>query len=190
MIPSAISAGFPIAACLCARVSHQGSAIANTHELGYTQGGSNADVVLVDAYLKGLHHGIDWEDGYGAVQKDAEVEPYDWSNEGRGGLDSWRRLHYIPVQDFDYVGFGTMTRSISRTLEYAYNDFAIAQMARKMGRHIDAEKYESSSTYWQNLFKRDQTSYINGSNTGFTGFFQPKFLNETWGYQVGFIRLS
>lgn len=138
----------------------------------------------MDAYLKGIHHDINWEDGYGAVQKDAEVEPYDWSNEGRGGLDSWRKLHYIPVQDFDYIGFGTMTRSISRTLEYAYNDYVIAQMARKMGRHADAEKYESASTYWQNLFKKDQTSYINGSNTGFTGFFQPKFLNGTWGYQV------
>lgn len=35
-----------------------------------------------------------------------------------------------------------------------------------------------------NLYKTDQTSYLfNGTNTGFTGFFQPKWLNETWGYQ-------
>lgn len=69
---------------------------------GYTQGGSNADVVLADAFIKGLHKGIDWETGYAAVVKDAEEEPYDWSNEGRGGLDSWKALGYIPVQDFDY----------------------------------------------------------------------------------------
>lgn len=152
--------------------------------LGYTQGGSNADVVLADAYLKGISDGIDWQTGYSAVQKDAEEEPYDWSNEGRGGLDSWKSLNYIPVEDFDYKGFGTMTRSISRTLEYSYDDFTIAQMARGLGKMDDAEQYEATSRFWQNLFRDDQASFINGTDTGFKGFFQPKYLNGTWGYQV------
>lgn len=39
---------------------------------GYTQGGSNADVVLADSYVKGITGGIDWETGYEAVVKDAE----------------------------------------------------------------------------------------------------------------------
>ncbi|OOO09152.1 glycosyl hydrolase 92 [Aspergillus oryzae] len=150
---------------------------------GYTQGGSNADVVLADAYLKGISDGIDWQTGYSAVQKDAEEEPYDWSNEGRGGLDSWKSLNYIPVEDFDYKGFGTMTRSISRTLEYSYDDFTIAQMARGLGKMDDAEQYEATSRFWQNLFRDDQASFINGTDTGFKGFFQPKYLNGTWGYQ-------
>jgi putative alpha-1,2-mannosidase len=107
--------------------------------IGYTQGGSNADNVLADAFVKGLYEGIDWEVGYAAVQKDAEVEPYDWSNEGRGGLLSWKMLKYIPVQDFDHWGFGTMTRSISRTLEYSYNDFAISQIARGLNKFGDAD---------------------------------------------------
>ena len=47
---------------------------------GFTQGGSNADNVLADGYLKGLSEGIDWTAGYAAVVKDAEDEPYDWSN--------------------------------------------------------------------------------------------------------------
>ncbi|RAK78257.1 glycoside hydrolase family 92 protein, partial [Aspergillus fijiensis CBS 313.89] len=150
---------------------------------GYTQGGSNADVVLADAYVKNISNGVDWEVGYAAVQKDAEEEPFDWSNEGRGGLQSWKALNYIPVEDFDYIGFGTLTRSISRTLEYAYNDFTIAQMARGMGKTSDAEKYERTAKYWQNLFRADQTSFLNGTDTGFKGFFQPKYLNGTWGYQ-------
>ncbi|KAL1849140.1 hypothetical protein VTK73DRAFT_9940 [Phialemonium thermophilum] len=151
---------------------------------GYTQGGSNADVILADAYLKGLKDGIDWDTGYQAVVKDAEVEPFDWSNEGRGGLDSWKTLGYIPVQDFDYKGFGTMTRSISRTLEYSYNDFCIAQMAARMGKTADADKYQRSSGHWANLYKADQPSqFWNGTDTGFVGFFQPRFLNKTWGYQ-------
>ncbi|KAK4103416.1 glycoside hydrolase family 92 protein [Parathielavia hyrcaniae] len=151
---------------------------------GYTQGGSNADVVLADAYVKGLREGINWHDGYAAVVKDAEVEPYDWCCEGRGGLDSWKALGYIPVQDFDHKGFGTMTRSISRTLEYAYNDFCIAQMAAGLGKSADKEKYIGSSGNWQNLFKADQASaWWNGSDTGFVGFFQPRYLNQTWGFQ-------
>ncbi|KAI9038740.1 glycoside hydrolase family 92 protein [Aspergillus affinis] len=150
---------------------------------GYTQGGSNADVILADAYLKGITKDIDWQAGYAAVKKDAEEEPYDWSNEGRGGLVSWKSLNYIPVEDFDYHGFGPMTRSISRTLEYCYDDFTIAQMARGLGKTDDAEKYETSSRYWENLFREDQTSFLNGTDTGFRGFFQPKYLNGTWGYQ-------
>lgn len=150
---------------------------------GFTQGGSNADNVLADAYVKGITDGIDWDAGYAAVQKDADEEPFDWSNEGRGGMESWKKLNYIPVEDFDHIGFGTMTRSISRTLEYSYNDFAIAQMAYGMNKTADAERYESESRYWRNLFRKDQASYMNGIDTGFTGFFQPKYLNGTWGYQ-------
>ena len=116
--------------------------------------------------------------------KDAEVEPYDWSSMGRGGLDSWKRLGYIPVQDFDHRGFGTFTRSVSRTLEYSYNDFAISQMARGLGKSGDAEKYVDSSGNWRNLFRVNQTSsFANGSDTGFVGFFQPRFLNQTWDFQ-------
>lgn len=77
-----------------------------------------------------------------------------------------------------------MTRSISRTLEYAYNDFCIAQMAAGLGKTDDKSKYIDSSGNWQNLFKADQVSaWWNGSDTGFTGFFQPRYLNQTWGYQ-------
>jgi len=152
---------------------------------GYTQGGSNADVVLADAFIKGLKGGIDWELGYEAVVKDAEVEPYDWCCEGRGGLDSWKALGYIPVQDFDYKGFGTMTRSLSRTLEYSYNDFVIGQIGAGLGgREEDVEKYTTRSENWKNLFKADQTSlFSNGTDTGYKGFFQPRYLNGTYMFQ-------
>ncbi|QSZ33880.1 hypothetical protein DSL72_005454 [Monilinia vaccinii-corymbosi] len=152
---------------------------------GYTQGGSNADVVLADAYIKGITDGIDWDLGYEAVVKDAEVEPYDWSSEGRGGLDSWKSLGYIPVQDFDYKGFGTLTRSISRTLEYCYNDFTIASIGYHLGGHeSDVHKYLGRSENWKNLYNAEQTSNLpSGTDTGFKGFFQPKYLNQTWGFQ-------
>ncbi|KAL6171177.1 hypothetical protein ACJQWK_04115 [Exserohilum turcicum] len=150
---------------------------------GWTQGGSNADNVLVDAYVKNVTTGIDWELAYEAIVNDAENEPLEWSYQGRGGLTSWKKLHYIPEQDFDPIGFGTNSRSISRTLEYAYNDYNLAVLARGLGKSTAATKYFARSTNWENLFKPDQTSFINGSDTGFKGYFQPKYLNGTFGFQ-------
>ena len=48
----------------------------------------------------------------------------------------------------------------------------------------DSEKYTLSSSNWRNLYKPNQTSFWwNGTDTGFTGFFEPRYLNGTWGYQ-------
>ncbi|KAK2732726.1 hypothetical protein FQN57_002480 [Myotisia sp. PD_48] len=147
---------------------------------GNTQGGSNADVVIAESYLKGIQ-GVDWETAYQAVVKDAEIQPDNWNHEGRGGLDSWKNLNYL-AQD-DCKGSGLCTRSISRTVEYAYDDFCIAQMAKNMNRTDDYTKYTARSGNWLNLLRLDQNSTINGTDTGFTGYLQPRFLNGTWGYQ-------
>ncbi|RFU33211.1 hypothetical protein B7463_g3124, partial [Scytalidium lignicola] len=143
---------------------------------GLTQGGSNADVIIAEAYLKHIP-GIDWNTGYEAVVKDAEVEPLNWGVEGRGGLTSWKSLGFIPAQDFDPLGQGPLTRSISRTIEYAYDDYCIAQMAKGLGKTSDYNKYTARASNWKNLFNSNQTSL------GYTGFLQPRFLNGTWGYQ-------
>lgn len=150
---------------------------------GYTQGGSNADIVLADFFVKNVSSGIDWTTGYAAVIADAEDEPRDWSIEGRGGLTSWKSLGYIPADDFDPYGVGPFTRSISRTVEYAYDDFCISQMSQALGHTEDAQKYKQRSMNWVNVYNPSSTSAINGTSTGFTGFMQPKFLNGTWGYQ-------
>ncbi|KAK6603842.1 glycosyl hydrolase family 92 [Botrytis cinerea] len=158
---------------------------------GFTQGGSNADIVLADSYVKNITQDVDWAIGYEAVVSDAEDEPADWSIEGRGGLTSWKNLGYIPTDDFDPYGVGPMTRSISRTVEYAYNDFCIAEIAQGLGQTGDVEKYLGRAENWKNMYKADQTSYVNGStdapdsivDTGFTGFLQPRYLNGTFGYQ-------
>ncbi|KAF7629438.1 hypothetical protein AFLA_013154 [Aspergillus flavus NRRL3357] len=149
---------------------------------GYTQGGSNADVLIADAFLKNVSD-VDWDTAYEAIVKDAEVEPANWGVEGRGGLRSWKGLGYIPTDDYDPDGSGLHTRSISRTVEYAYNDFCIAEVAKRMGHDSDYEKYLMRASNWQNMFKDDQRSTINGVDTGYVGFMQPRYLNGTWGYQ-------
>lgn len=159
---------------------------------GFTQGGSNADNLLADSYLKGLKDGIDWNTAYEAMVSDAEEQPPIWTVEGRGGLESWKNLGYIPTDDFDPVGVGLFTRSISRTVEYSYNDFCIAQVARDMNKTADAEKYLKRSGNWINMFDKDSRSKLNttGSHdpadlvdSGFEGFLQPRYLNGTFGYQ-------
>src|SRR5262249_1974456 len=66
---------------------------------GRTQGGSNADNVLADAYVKGVRGAVNWEDGFAAMQTDAEEVPpnnHDPSapdsstKEGRGALPDWK----------------------------------------------------------------------------------------------------
>lgn len=143
---------------------------------GHTQGGSNADTLLADAYLKGITD-VDWQTAYEAVVKDAEVEPTNWNYEGRGGLVSWHTLGYIPKNDNDQLGTGLHTRSVSRTVEYAYNDFCISEMAKGLGNEADYEKYTRRAHNWVNVFKTDQHS------DGFTGFLQPKLANGTWSFQ-------
>lgn len=152
----------------------------------FTQGGSNADIVLHDAYAKNLTANIDWQSALAAVIKDAEIEPLDWSNEGRGGLQSWHNLGYIPVDDYDYLGIGVIAHSISRTLEYAYNDYAVGMLGKSLGL-ANYTTYLSRSANWQNLYLSTQNSSLNVSgtvqDTGFTGFFQPRYENGTWGFQ-------
>ncbi|OTA98247.1 glycoside hydrolase family 92 protein [Hypoxylon sp. CI-4A] len=155
---------------------------------GYTQGGSNADVVLADAYIKNLTEGIDWNLGYEAVISDAEVEPKDWSTSGRGGLVSWHDLGYIPYDDVDRNGTGPMSRGISRTVEYAYDDFVIALMARGLEHKGDETKYLQRSQNWKNLFNPDQDDRFRDEEgvvqmSSFKGFMQPRFRNGTWRYQ-------
>lgn len=65
---------------------------------GFTQGGSNADSLLSDSFVKGISAGIDWETGYQAVVKDATVEG-DFSVQGRGGIAARQAHGYVPVGD-------------------------------------------------------------------------------------------
>lgn len=150
---------------------------------GWVQGGSNADVVLADAYIKGLTNGINWTTGYEAVLKDAEIEPPRWDLVGRGGLVSWKEKGYIPIDDQDYAGFGPHTRSVSRTVEYAYNDFSVAQIARGMNKTEDYQKYMERSGNWKNLLRLNQSSELHGEDLGFDGVLQPRYFNGSWAFQ-------
>lgn len=57
-------------------------------------------------------------------------------------------------------------------------------MAEGLNKSSDAQKYLSSSQNWKNIYNPTRTSLLfTGQDTGFVGFFQPKYLNQTWGDQ-------
>ena len=131
---------------------------------GRTQGGSNAEIVLADAYVKGVE-GIDYEEALAAMLKDAEVPPVDDEAEGRGGLEAYRSLGYIP--------WG-IPRAGNRTVEYAACDAAIATVAKGLGRDSVAAEYARMSGNWRNLWRSDVT------DDGVSGFVMPRDASGAW----------
>ena len=132
---------------------------------GRTQGGSNAEFLITDAYMKGLK-GIDWKTALAAEIHDAEVSPADHFKEGRGGLDDWHNLGYVSIEGSDRPG--------SVDMEYAADDFEIALLAKGLGDKADYEKYLQRSSNWKNLW---DASFSEG---GFTGFIRPRHRDGSW----------
>ncbi|CAI6331993.1 unnamed protein product [Periconia digitata] len=141
---------------------------------GLVQGGSNADNVFADAYVKGLRGNINWTEGYAAVKKNAEVLPFFDQNpvdpqgslkEGRSALDDW-----IPL---GYVSADRNSRAVSKTVEYALNDFAVSQIAAGEAPG-DREKYLQRSSGWQLSWDPEATA------RNFSGFVMPRYSNGTF----------
>jgi predicted alpha-1,2-mannosidase len=114
---------------------------------GLTQGGSNSDVVVADAFVKNLK-GIDYHTAYEAMVKNAEVDSPRPLFEGRE-ISEYKRRGFISLKH---------ERSASRTLEYAYNDFCLAQVAKGLGKTADYQKYVKRSRNWMNLWDAETRS--------------------------------
>ena len=123
---------------------------------GMTQGGSNSDVVIADALAKGVT-GIDYRKAYEAMVKNAEVQSPRPLYEGRE-LSEYKELGYVSMN---------YPRSASRTVEYAYNDFCIAQVAETLGYRADSQKYLQRARNWMNVWNDESRSirprYADGS---------------------------
>lgn len=132
---------------------------------GRTQGGSNAEFPITDAFLKGLK-GIDWEEAYKAEVNDAENPPRDQFKEGRGGLDDWKKLGYVSVEGVDRPG--------SKQMEYAADDYEIALQAKGLGKNSDARKYAARAENWRKLWDARL------SDGGVSGFIHPRHHDGSW----------
>jgi predicted alpha-1,2-mannosidase len=108
---------------------------------GPSQGGSNGDVLIADAVVKRLG-GFDGKTAIEALLKDGEVQSPDPLNQGRE-LRDYLSLGYMSL---------SQTRSASRTLEYAFDDYAIASAAAVLGRADISRRYAARSRNWTNLW--------------------------------------
>ena len=104
----------------------------------YCMIGNHAIPVIVDAYAKGIRD-FDVEKAYAAMKAAVNRDKY--------GLDSYRK-HGLVLADDE-------TRSVSKTLEYAYDDWCIAQMAKMLNKPQDYAEYIQRAQYWKNVQNKD-----------------------------------
>ena len=116
--------------------------------------GYHAVPVISDAYMKGIR-GYDAEKAFEAMKFSATRN---WL-----GLKSYKEFGFIPVEE--------ESESVSKTLEYAYDDWTIAQMAKEMGNDDDEELFMRRAQNYKNVYD-PETKFMRGRfrNTWFAPF--------------------
>lgn len=116
--------------------------------------GYHAVPVIADAYLKGLKN-YDVEKAFEAMKHSATRDHL--------GLKSYQTLGFIPVEE--------ESESVSKTLEYAYDDWTIAQMAKALGKNEEYKLFSERAQYYKNVFD-SETQFMRGRfrNTWFAPF--------------------
>lgn len=140
--------------------------------------GSNSAINITDAYVKGVR-GFDVETLYEAMIKNAttsEGRPTSKNGNpirsvGREGVEYYNELGYVPYD----VG---INENAARTLEYAFADFNIAQLATEIGKGEDAVHFYGQSKNYVKLFDTE-TGWMRGKNED--GTFQAPFNPLKWG---------
>ena len=104
--------------------------------------GYHAVPVIVDAYLKGITD-VDPEIALEACIATANIDNY-------RGIGMYKKLGYVPYNIAD--SYNAENWSLSKTLEYAYDDYCIAKMAEKMGKKEIADEFYKRSLNYKNLY--------------------------------------
>ncbi len=132
--------------------------------------GSNSASLIADSYIKGIR-GYDIETLYKAILNNTDsVGPV--SSVGRLGAKYYNDLGYVPYN----VG---INENAARTLEYAYADFCIWQLAKSLGRpQEEIDLFNRRAGYYKNVFDPDR-KLMRGRNLD--GSFQSPFSPYKWG---------
>jgi predicted alpha-1,2-mannosidase len=124
---------------------------------GYTNSmlGTPADIVIAESYLKGIRN-FDVETAYQKMRATAlSATPKGAPFSGREGGDLYLKYLYCPAEK--------MKEAVSRTIEFGWSDFAIANLAEALGKEEDTKLFSAHSKYYQNLWNPE------------TQYFQPRF---------------
>ena len=132
--------------------------------------GNNSASVVADAYIKGLG-GYDIDTLWEALKHGANNVHPTCQASGRAGYEHYNKLGYIP----DNVGLG---QNGARTLEYAYNDWTIYQLGRKLNKsESEIGIYAERAMNYKNLYN-PKYKLMTGRND--KGEFDPNFITEDW----------
>ncbi|KAJ3138748.1 hypothetical protein HK100_012420 [Physocladia obscura] len=137
------------------------------------QSGSNADILFSEALQKGIK-GVDYEGAYKLIMNEMNPnEKTDFLFQGRGNMKEWIEFGYIPATSNYGIASHFRRSSGSRTVEYAYDDFTVGEMARLLPQHeAEADIFRNRSRNWENLWNPDTESH------GFKGFLMPKYMGN------------
>jgi len=119
----------------------------------YCMIGNHAIPVIVDAFFKGIK-GVDYQQAYEAVKASATI--------------SHKKSPFYLLDKYHFFPEDLQTESVSITLEVAFNDWCVAQMAKKLGKEDDYQFFAKRAESYKNLF---DTSI---------GFFRPKNSDGKW----------
>lgn len=135
------------------------------------QGGNDVDNAIADAYLKGVplkRH--TWEDAYAVLlESGAQMRSPEYLTGG------FATDHAVTASGKDYTW---RWKSAAATMGYAFNDKAIAAVARELGTKKEYETYEARSANWQNVWN------MNAESEGFLGF--PQIRNADGSFDLDF----
>lgn len=119
--------------------------------------------VMADAMAKGIQ-GFDYEKAFEAAKHSAMLDHL--------GLEAYKKNGFISIDDEH--------ESVSKTLEYAYDDWCIAQMAQITGHKDDYQYFMKRSQNWKNLFD-PQTGHMRPKrNGGWDKPFDPREVNNNF----------
>ena len=111
--------------------------------------GYHAVPVIVDAYFKGIR-GFDVEKAYEAMKTSAMQDDF--------GVKQLKEYGYIPYDKYN--------KSVSTALEYCFDDWCIARMAKDLGKEKDFEYFMKRSESYKNYFDKEYSQMNGYSSTG------------------------
>jgi predicted alpha-1,2-mannosidase len=144
--------------------------------------GDHSAVMIADAWSKGIR-GFDIESAYRLIRKNALEMPQSREEyidgKGRRGLDAYLRYGYIPLEDHISDAFHK-DEQVSRTLEYAYDDAMIADLADTLGHKEDAALFRARGENWRKVID-PSVGFARGRNMdgGWVSPFDPT-RHATW----------
>lgn len=119
--------------------------------------------VIADAMAKGIK-GFDYEKAFAAAKHSAQLDHF--------GLEAYKKRGYISTEDEH--------EAVSKMLEYAYDDWCIAQMAKILGKQSDYQQFTARARSFENIFDPETGFMRPKQNGGFVKAFEPQEVSHSF----------